>query len=131
MKIAKNNIERSGLMPYVETCLHDVTKGIPQKQVDAIVLDMATPWSVIPHAWDSLKGSGVFLSFSPTIEQVMKTVSSLNKYPFIEIQTVEIILRNIIVTPEKTRPQTLMIGHSGYLTSSRKILKPIHESSNL
>lgn len=123
MKTARVNIERAGLIPYVEMSLRDVTDGIPEKELDGVVLDLATPWKIVPHAWDSLKGSGIFLSFSPTIEQVMKTVSSLHDYPYIEIETAELILRNITVAPEKTRPQTLMIGHSGYLTTARKILE--------
>ncbi len=119
--IAKNNIERSGLMPYVEMRLEDVTKGIAESEMDAVVLDMATPWLVVPHAWEALTGSGVFLSFSPTIEQVMKTVDQLYILPFVEIETVEIMLRGINVAPNKTRPETVMIGHSGYLTTARKV----------
>ncbi len=123
MKTARGNIERSRLMPYVDMRLGDVTEGIPAKDLDAVVLDMATPWLVVHHAWEALAGSGVFLSFSPTIEQVMKTVEALRAHPFIEIGTVELLLRNITVAPDKTRPQTVMIGHSGYLTTARKVLE--------
>lgn len=123
LKTAKGNIQRSGLMPYVEMELLNIIEGIPPKNVDAVVLDMATPWMVVPHAWESLRGSGIFLSFSPTIEQVMKTVSSLGEHPFIEIETAELILRNITVAKDRTRPQTVMIGHSGYLTTARKVIE--------
>ena len=123
LKTAKGNIQRSGLMPYVEMELLNIIEGIPPKNVDAVVLDMATPWMVVPHAWESLRGSGIFLSFSPTIEQVMKTVYSLGEHPFIEIETAELILRNITVAKDRTRPQTVMIGHSGYLTTARKVIE--------
>ena len=122
MKTARGNIERSGLLPYVEMELKNIVEGIPQKEVDAIVLDMATPWMAVPSAWESLRGSGVFLAFSPTIEQVIKTNNSLREHPFIEIETVELILRNINVGNNRTRPQTIMIGHSGYLTTARKVM---------
>jgi tRNA (adenine57-N1/adenine58-N1)-methyltransferase len=121
-KIAAGNIDRSGLRPYVEMKLGDITGGIEERDVDAIVLDMATPWLVIDHVWEALAGSGVFLSFSPTIEQVMKTVYALEAKPFIEVETVELILRRITVAENKTRPETLMIGHSGYLTTARKVI---------
>lgn len=121
-KIAAGNIDRSGLRPWVEMKLDDITQGIAEKDVDAVVLDMATPWLVIPHAWEALAGSAVFLSFSPTIEQVMKTVYTLETKPFIEVETVELILRRITVAENKTRPETLMIGHSGYLTTARKVI---------
>ena len=122
MKTARGNIERSGLLPYVEMELKSIIEGISQKEVDAVVLDMATPWMAVPTAWESLRGSGIFLSFSPTLEQVIKTVSSLQDHPFIEIETVELILRNLSVGNNRTRPQTVMIGHSGYLTTARKVL---------
>jgi len=122
MKAARGNIERSGLMPYVDMRLGDVAEGVPETELDAVVLDMATPWLVVPQAWEALAGSGVFLSFSPTIEQVMKTVDALKSQPFIEVETVELLMRNITVAPGRTRPRTVMIGHSGYLTTARKVL---------
>lgn len=122
-KVAKKNLERSGLTQYVEFKILDITKGIPVCNLDAVILDMATPWAGVQPAWKALAGSGVFISFSPTIEQVIKTTEKLNSYPFIEIKTVELILRDITVAPNKTRPKTQMIGHSGYLTSARKVEK--------
>jgi tRNA (adenine57-N1/adenine58-N1)-methyltransferase len=121
-KVAAGNIERAGLMPCVELKIGNVTEGIEEREVDAVVLDMATPWLVTTHAWEALAGSGVFLSFSPTIEQVMKTVYAVNELSFIEVETVELMLRRITVAENKTRPQTRMIGHSGYLTTARKVL---------
>lgn len=121
-KVARGNIERAGLMPYVELKLGDITEDIVEEELDAVVLDMATPWLVVSHAWKALAGSGIFLSFSPTIEQVMKTTDELLNHWFIEVETVELIMRNITVAPNKTRPQTMMVGHSGYLTTARKVM---------
>lgn len=121
-RIAAGNIDRSGLRPIVEMKLGDITQGIEERGVDAVTLDLATPWLVIDHAWEALVGSGVFLSFSPTIEQVMKTVYAIEAKPFIEVETVELIMRRITVAENKTRPETLMIGHSGYLTTARKVI---------
>jgi tRNA (adenine57-N1/adenine58-N1)-methyltransferase len=121
-RVAAGNIERAGLADYVELKEGDVTGGIDEEGVDAVVLDLATPWAVVPLAYDALAGGGVFASFSPTIEQVMKTVSAIREYPFMDVETVELILRYITVAENKTRPQTRMIGHSGYLTTARKVL---------
>ena len=122
-RIAAGNVERAGLMGHVELKEGDVTGGIDEAGVDAVVLDMATPWLVIPYAYEALAGSGVFASFSPTIEQVMKTVSALRERPFVEVETIELMLRRITVAENKTRPQTVMIGHSGYITTARKVLE--------
>lgn len=122
-KVAADNIRRAGLESYVEFRLGDVTKGIEEDDVDAVILDMPIPWLVVPHAHRALKGGGVFLSFSPTIEQVMKTVSALREHPFIDVETYELILRRLIVQEKRTRPETLMIGHTGYITAARKVIQ--------
>lgn len=120
---ARGNIDRSGLMPYVELKIGDVIKCKLEEDLDAVILDMATPWFVVPRAWEALVGSGMFLSFSPTIEQVIKTVDQLRQHPFIEVETAELLLRNFTVSHNKTRPKTQMIGHSGYLTTARKVME--------
>ena len=122
-KVAAGNIERAGLSDYVELKEGDLKEEIGEEGVDAVVLDMATPWLVVPQAYEALAGGGVFASFSPTIEQVMKTVSAMRELPFVDLETVELIMRNMTVAENKTRPQTLMIGHSGYITTARKALR--------
>jgi len=121
-RVAATNIERAGLSSFVELKMGDVTEMIDEEDIDAVVLDLATPWLVVPLAHRALTGGGVLASFSPTIEQVMKTVSVLRGHPFVEIETVELIMRRMTVESNRTRPETLMIGHSGYITTARKML---------
>jgi len=90
--------------------------------VDAVILDLATPWLVVPHAYSVLVGGGTLVSFSPTIDQVVKTVEALQQSGFIDIETIECIMRGMQVERGKTRPETLMTGHTGYITSARKAL---------
>ncbi len=121
LAIARKNIERTGLNSYVELHERDVTEGFTVTNVDAVILDLATPWLIVPFASEALKVGGRFLSFSPTIEQAVKTTTVLNTQGFINIETVETILRRIKVKEGQTRPETLMIGHTGYITHARKI----------
>jgi tRNA (adenine57-N1/adenine58-N1)-methyltransferase len=123
-KNAEKNLKRSGLLPYVELKSGDVTQGIDEGELDAVILDLATPWLVIPHAYEALKPSGVLVSFSPTIDQVVKATEALRDNNFKLIDTVECIMRAMQVERGKTRPQTLMTGHTGYITYARKALKP-------
>lgn len=123
IETAQKNIERAGLAKYVTIKNRDVTAGIEEKNVDAVVLDMATPWLVVPHAYEALKPSGSFVSFSPTIEQVIKTVEALKTNGFVGIETFECLLRGMQVERGRTRPHTLMTGHTGYLTFARKAFK--------
>jgi len=120
---AIKNLERAKVYDYVESKNKDVIEGIDEKDVDAVILDMATPWLVVPHAYTALKGSGVLVSFSPTIDQIVKTVEALRENGFVGIETVETLMRFMQVERGKTRPQTLMTGHTGYLTFARKAIK--------
>ena len=122
-KNAEKNLRRSKLMDYVELKSGDVTQGIEERDLDAVVLDLATPWLVIPHAYEALRPSGILVSFSPTIDQVVKATEALRENNFKLIETVECIMRAMQVERGKTRPQTLMTGHTGYITHARKALK--------
>ena len=117
---AMKNLKRANLLDCVELKNKDVTTGIDETEVDAVVLDLATPWLVMPHAYSALAGSGTLVSFSPTIDQVVKTVEALEQNNFIDIETVECIMRRMQTERGKTRPETLMTGHTGYITSGRK-----------
>jgi len=122
-KNAAKNLQRSKLIDNVEMKSGDVTMGIEERELDAVILDLATPWLVIPHAYAALKPSGIIVSFSPTIDQVVKTTEALRENNFVFIETVECIMRAMQVERGKTRPQTLMTGHTGYITHGRKILE--------
>lgn len=123
-KTAEKNLKRSGHSHLVEIATKDITLGIDQTDVDAVVLDLAIPWLVIPHAYNALKPSGTLVSFSPTIDQVVKTVEALKEHNFINIETFECIMRGMQTERGKVRPQTLMTGHTGYITHARKVTKP-------
>ena len=124
LKTAKKNLKRAGLTDFLELKNEDVTAGIDEKDVDAIILDLATPWLVVPHAYTALKPCGIVVSFSPTIDQVVNTVEALNENGFVNIETVECLMRGMQVERGKTRPQTLMTAHTGYVTFARKATKP-------
>jgi tRNA (adenine57-N1/adenine58-N1)-methyltransferase len=126
-KTAEKNLRRYGLLDFVELKLKDVVGGIDERDVDAVVLDLAVPWLVVPQAYEALKPSGTIVSFSPTIDQVVKTVEALREHNFYFIETFECIMRGMQIERGKTRPQTLMTGHTGYITHARKVTKRIGE----
>lgn len=126
---AEKNLRRAGLIDFVELKTKDVTAGIDEENVDAVILDLAVPWLVIPHAYSALSPSSALVSFSPTIDQVVRTVETLKDNSFTDIETVECIMRGMQVEIGKTRPQTLMTGHSGYITSARRKVKRKSDST--
>jgi len=125
LKVARKNLERMGVMDYVELKNKDVVEGIEEGDVDAVVLDMATPWLVVGHAYRVLKAGRVMASFSPTIEQVQKTVLEMEKVGFVDVRTYECFLREMIVKEGRTRPESFIVGHTGYITFGRKVIRDI------
>ena len=119
---ALKNIQRAGVESMVTTKIKDVTEGIKEKELDAVILDIPNPWDAVEHAWNSLKVGGYFCSYSPLISQVENTVKELKKYSFIETKTMENIQREMVVSSYGTRPSFNMLGHTGYLTFARKVL---------
>lgn len=118
---AEENLKRVGVGENVEIKEKDITRGIDEKEVDAIILDIPNPWDVVEDAYNSLKIGGSFCSYSPLISQVEKTVKTLRKFPFTEIRTIETLQREIIVLDRGARPSFEMLGHTGYLTFARKV----------
>lgn len=123
---ARKNVERAGLLEFIEYKIGDITEGFAERDVDVVILDIPTPWEGIEHARCSLKGGGRFVGFSPTYNQVERTAEALREADFINIESVEILHRYILARAGKTRPFTDMVGHTGFITFARKVqsIKP-------
>jgi tRNA (adenine57-N1/adenine58-N1)-methyltransferase len=122
-RTAEKNLTRAGVIDYVELKNKDITNEIDEKEIDSVILDLAVPWIVVPHAYTALKPCGTIVSFSPTIDQVVKTVETLKEKNFGNIETIECLMRGLQVERGRTRPHTLMTGHTGYITFARKVLE--------
>lgn len=120
---ALKNLVRAGVAEFVELKIGDAVEGFAERDMDAVVLDLATPWLIVSRAYDALQGGGCLVSFSPTVEQVVKTVNVLREGGFVGVETIECISRRFKVKEGETRPETLMIGHTGYITYARKVFK--------
>ncbi|MHA1819054.1 MAG: tRNA (adenine-N1)-methyltransferase [Promethearchaeota archaeon] len=120
LKQAKKTIRRLGLEEYVTFDLKDIRSEVEQKEVDVVVLDIPTPWEAISYVKKLLKNSGILVSFSPVMEQVIKTHKALREARYFDIKTFELLERRYQVKENATRPEFDMIGHSGYITFARK-----------
>lgn len=123
-QVAEKNLQRASLLDYVTLKSKNITEGIDETDLDAVILDLATPWLVVQHAYNALKPCGNVVSFSPTIDQVVRTVEALVESGFVDVETIECMMRGMQVERGKTRPHTLMTGHTGYITYARKAARP-------
>lgn len=119
---ARENVRRAGFSDRVEVRVADIADGIAEHEVDAVVVDIPDPWTVVPVGWDALGVGGAFAAFSPNVEQVRQTVQALAERPFVEVRTIEVIERELEVRELGTRPSQAPLGHTGYLTFARKVL---------
>lgn len=121
LESAKSNLERVGLEKRVSMNLKDVTEGISERDLDAVILDIPNPCDAVKNAWESLKIGGYLCAYTPLVSQLEDVVKKMRKYPFIEIRSLENLQREMVVGERGTRPNFHMLGHTGYLTFGRKV----------
>ncbi|MFQ6010511.1 MAG: tRNA (adenine-N1)-methyltransferase [Candidatus Aenigmatarchaeota archaeon] len=123
LKVAKKNVKIMGVK-NVKIKERDVTKGIPDRNVSLVTLDLEKPEKVIKHAFRALKPGGWLAIFSLHTEQVTAVRKELKKYEMTSVKTVESLHREWQFQAGKrtwTRPKTHMLGHTGFLTFARKL----------
>ncbi len=128
-RTAVRNIERFlGPVPNFQLLQRDAYDGIDYasehraEPFDRVVLDLPEPWRVVPHAVRALRLGGIYLSFVPTVPQVMQTVDALKQSrAFSLIETFETFSRNWNIQGRSVRPDLRMIAHSGFITVARRV----------
>ncbi|MBD3389102.1 MAG: tRNA (adenine-N1)-methyltransferase [Candidatus Altiarchaeales archaeon] len=114
-RVARENFERFGI-GNVDSRIGDLYDGIGEEGLDAVLLDLTEPWRVVPHLEGSLRVGGRLVSYSPSINQSRQLADVLEGYMH---ETFECILRHW--KADTMRPDTRMLGHTGFLTVARKL----------
>ena len=128
--IAEKNLRRAAVSDYVTIHRVNAGSGIDGESFDAAIIDVGDPWPLIPLVHKALVGGAPVVSFSPTMNQVERTTEVL-RAGFVNIHSVECFIREIRADTGKTRPATMMIGHTGYMTFAQKVMQPglVHQDS--
>jgi tRNA (adenine57-N1/adenine58-N1)-methyltransferase len=121
--LARANVDRAVLLDIVQFKVADVTEGFEERDAAAVVLDIPNPWDALRPAYEALAVGGCLASFSPTANQVERTVNTLRALPFVLISTHETIEREMVVGEGGVRPSFDALGHTGYVTVARKALE--------
>lgn len=100
----------------------DLAEVAPPGPFDRVVLDMLTPWDVLPAVEASLVPGGVLCAYVATTTQLSRTVESLRSSGgWTEPQASETMHRKWHVEGLAVRPDHRMVGHTGFLVYSRRL----------
>jgi len=94
--------------------------------VDAVMCDIPEPWAEVPGVRDALRGSGRFAAALPTFNQTERLAACLAGDAFTMISSVEVLVREILARPGRTRPAHRMVAHTQFLTTAIRVLDPGH-----
>ena len=120
-EVAKGNYERLGIK-NITIKNKDITKGIEEKEVDLVTLDMEKPEAAFKAAHNALKPGGYLVVYAPIIEQVSRFKEHLKPGYFANVETFEMIMRPWdIEPPDKSRPSGHFLAHTGFLTFARRV----------
>ncbi len=127
-KIARKNVERffGGPHPAWELTVGDLVQAVPENpadaEVDRVVLDMLAPWECIDVVAERLVPGGVFCCYVATTTQLSRLVEDLRATKaFTEPAAWETLVRTWHVEGLAVRPDHRMIGHTGFLVTTRRM----------
>lgn len=118
INIAKRNIELLNVK-NIKIKENDIYKGISEKNLDLITLDLKEPSLALKHALKSLKKGKYLVSYLPNITQVITLINNADGF-FIE-KVLENIEREWLIDERRARPKNIILGHTGFLIFMRKL----------
>jgi len=121
-ELAKKNLEKAGVLNFVKLKNKEIKDRFDEKDADFIFLDLPTPWELIEAVYKALKPGFRCAGILPTVNQTEKFVISLKEKGFVNIETIEVLVRRILVREGKTRPEQQMPSHTGYLIFATKTI---------
>jgi tRNA (adenine57-N1/adenine58-N1)-methyltransferase len=94
----------------------------PDEPLDRMILDMLAPWENVEVAAASLAPGGVLLAYVATTTQLSRMVETIRAHgEFTEPQSSETMVRTWHVEGLAVRPDHRMIGHTGFLVTTRRL----------
>lgn len=120
------NLRKAGLAQWVEFKIGDVTKKVDEKELDAFLLDIPTPWEAIVNTYQALRPGGSISVYVPPINQLEKAYLALKESGFAQLKPLEVLFREWKIEQGVTRPQYEMVGHTGFLLLARKAVESLN-----
>lgn len=123
-EVAAKNVQTffGGPHPAWRVTVGDLVEQLDERDVDRVVLDMLAPWECIPAVAAALVPGGVLCTYVATTTQLARTVEAVREHGgFTEPASWETMLRTWHVEGPAVRPDHRMIGHTGFLTTARRL----------
>ncbi len=118
LSVAKENVESFDL-DNVTFHLHDVSQGIHETDLDAVILDMPEPWTVFPHISKALKVGGYIVTYVPSTSQLQHIHHHAVKQGLYHLRTVEVSERHWMVKEQAVRPTSKNVAFTAFLSFFR------------
>lgn len=122
--VAQRNVQRFfGEMPATwRLTVGDVVEKCTDTDMDRFVLDLLAPWDVLDTAASALSPGGVLCVYVATTTQLSKVVEAVREHGgFTEPTSWESLVRGWHVEGLAVRPEHRMIGHTGFLMTTRRM----------
>ncbi|MGH3743515.1 MAG: tRNA (adenine-N1)-methyltransferase [Mycobacteriales bacterium] len=125
--VARTNVERFFGGPVEAWTLHHAAlEQSTETGLDRVVLDMLAPWDVLDRAGAALVPGGVLCAYVATTTQLSRTVEALRDAGcWTEPQPFETLVRSWHVEGLAVRPDHRMVGHTGFLVTSRRMAEGV------
>jgi tRNA (adenine57-N1/adenine58-N1)-methyltransferase len=124
-KIATANVERffGGPQRAWRLTVGDLVESLDEPELaDRVILDMLAPWECIDAVAAVLVAGGVLCCYVATTTQLARTVETIRAHGgFTEPASWESMIRTWHVEGLAVRPDHRMIGHTGFLVTSRRL----------
>ncbi|MCE5258253.1 MAG: tRNA (adenine-N1)-methyltransferase [Chloroflexi bacterium] len=127
LDIARKNLEACGLLHKVRLLQRDISEGFTETEADALFLDVREPWLYLRHVCTALADGGFFGALVPTTNQISWLLNEFERFPFTNIEVIEILERHYKPVASRLRPEDRMTAHTGYLIFARKIAGSLPE----
>ena len=87
------------------------------EDIDTIISDVPEPWEFFIN--NKIENNLSWVSYLPSISQIMKINNTLIENKFQDIEVKEVILRDWIVDQKIVRPTNKLVSHTGFLISAK------------
>jgi tRNA (adenine57-N1/adenine58-N1)-methyltransferase len=100
----------------------DLATHPAEERVDRVVLDMVSPWDVLPAVSPALVPGGVLVSYVATTTQLSRITEAIREAAcYTEPQAWETLLRPWHVVGLAVRPEHRMVAHTAFLLTTRRL----------